>query len=207
MRILLLSPHTDDVELGAGASVSRFVREGHEIKWIAFSSCESSLPSGFAKGQLRGEFEESAKVLGIKDITCMDFSNRTFLGGRQKILDKLIEVKKDFSPELILCPSRSDLHQDHQVVFEEAFRAFKKSSSILGYEEPWNNLEFKPSFFQKVTEEDMNKKLLALSKYETQGTLSRNYFDEDFIKGLGRVRDVQCNSLFAEAFEVYRWIQ
>ena len=51
----------------------------------------------------------------------------------------------------------------------------------------------------------MNKKNVVLSNYQAQVNLLRPYFSEKFILGLGKVRGVQCNSEFAEAFEVIRW--
>src|SRR5699024_12177975 len=34
--ILVLAPHTDDGELGCGGSIARFIREGHEVHYVAF---------------------------------------------------------------------------------------------------------------------------------------------------------------------------
>ena len=44
MKVLILSPHTDDAELGCGASIVKMVEEGAEILWIVFSIAEDSLP-------------------------------------------------------------------------------------------------------------------------------------------------------------------
>ena len=46
-KILVLSPHTDDGEIGAGGTIARFVEEEKEIYYVAFSSCEASVPKGF----------------------------------------------------------------------------------------------------------------------------------------------------------------
>ena len=43
-NILCLSPHTDDIEIGMGGTVSRLVREGHKIFYIAFSNAQKSIP-------------------------------------------------------------------------------------------------------------------------------------------------------------------
>ena len=52
MRILLLSPHTDDVELGAGGLVSRLAEEGsHAFKWLVFSRCEGDGRDGSSRDQ------------------------------------------------------------------------------------------------------------------------------------------------------------
>jgi LmbE family N-acetylglucosaminyl deacetylase len=33
-NILILSPHTDDAELGCGGGIAKFVEEGHKILWV-----------------------------------------------------------------------------------------------------------------------------------------------------------------------------
>jgi len=52
-RILVLSPHTDDGELGCGGAVSRFVEEGKHVTYAALSCCEKSVPPGYPRDILR----------------------------------------------------------------------------------------------------------------------------------------------------------
>ena len=54
-RILALAPHTDDVEFGAGGSVARWIEEGKEMFYAAFSIAEKSVPEGFPKNVLEQE--------------------------------------------------------------------------------------------------------------------------------------------------------
>ena len=41
--ILVLAPHTDDGELGAGGSIARWADEGHDIHYVAFSACQTAI--------------------------------------------------------------------------------------------------------------------------------------------------------------------
>ena len=52
----------------------------------------------------------------------------------------------------------------------------------------------------------MRLKLKALKQFKSQHSFKRHYFAEDFIVGLARMRGVQINSKYAEAFEVLRFI-
>ena len=45
-RILVLAPHTDDAELGCGASIVRMLENDREVYIAAFSTAEESLPPG-----------------------------------------------------------------------------------------------------------------------------------------------------------------
>ena len=104
---------------------------------------------------------------------------------------------------MVLLPAASDVHQDHQVIHQEGLRAFK-NTSFAGYELPWNNYSFRTNFFMKLTEQELDKKIEALGQYRSQS--HRNYMNPDFIRSLAKVRGVQCDSQYAEAFEIYKLI-
>ena len=46
-RVMVLAPHTDDGEFGCGGAIARFLEEGVEVFYTAFSICEQSVPNGF----------------------------------------------------------------------------------------------------------------------------------------------------------------
>jgi LmbE family N-acetylglucosaminyl deacetylase len=207
MKILLLSPHTDDIELGAGGTVIKLLEEkSNDICWAVFSICEDAVPEGLPPDTLEKEFTSVASKLGIRDYRIYRFPNKNFPQYRQEILSQLDKVKREFKPDLLISPSLNDFHQDHKIIAEEAVRAFKKDAGIIGYELPWNNLVFSPQLTVKLTGKQMEGKWELLSIYKSQFTLQRSYFSKEFIFGWARMRGVQCNSEYAEAFEVVRWI-
>ena len=205
-RVLVLSPHTDDGELGAGGTIARFIDEGKDVYYVAFSGCETSIPEGLPKNTLRKECRRSVVSLGFlpEKITLLDFEVRTFPQHRQEILDKLINLKQRIEPGLVLLPSTQDMHQDHGVIYSEALRAFKKESSIWGYEHPWNNLTFTTDIFVTLNLKYMERKLKAIKEYKTQQ--SKSYMDEKNIMALSCTRGSQIDVSFAEAFESIRLI-
>jgi len=204
-KIVVLAPHTDDGELGCGASLSKFIVEGKEVHYAAFSLCKRSLPAGLPEDTLEKECRAATGLLGVDagKLTFFDFEVREFDTKRQEILEALVTLNKRVRPGLVFIPSASDKHQDHQVIHTEALRAFK-NSSVLGYELPWNHDSFRSTFFIRLTADELNKKVLAVQAYKSQQ--HRNYMQEDFIRSLAKVRGVQCGSEYAEAFEVYKLI-
>ena len=64
-RVLVLAPHTDDGEFGAGGTMARLVESGADVRYVAFSIATRSLPEGFAPGTLGGEVREATSELGI----------------------------------------------------------------------------------------------------------------------------------------------
>jgi len=204
-KILVLSPHTDDGELGCGGSIARFVSEGRHVTYAALSCCEKSVPKEYPRDILRTEVTNATRILGIKkeDLLLYDFEVRNFPEDRQKILDTLIDIRKKVAPDMVLAPSSYDTHQDHQTVSQETLRAFKMCT-ILGYEQPWNNITFNTLCFIPLQEKHVKKKIDALKCYETQK--GRKYLSEGFIRGLASTRGTQIEEEYAEAFEVIRWV-
>jgi N-acetylglucosamine malate deacetylase 1 len=203
-RILALAPHTDDGELGCGGAIAKLIKS-NEIYYVAFSSCKQSVPAGFEADVLKHEMAAATGVLGIKkeNVFLLDYEVRKFSYHRQEILDNLLTLKKEISPDFVFMPSAKDVHQDHFTLASEAIRAFK-FSTILGYELPWNNLAFIASCYISLNEEDLSIKCKAISAYKSQA--HRTYANEDFIRSLAKVRGVQSGHQYAEAYEVVRWI-
>ncbi len=204
-KILILGPHTDDGEFGCGGTIARFVEEKREVYYATFSLAEESVPEGLPKDILFTEVQNSSKVLGIKDdhLLIYRYPVRKFAQYRQEILEDLVQLKKDLDPDLVLMPSPHDLHQDHYTIAVEGLRAFK-FTSILGYEMPWNNINFETRSFIHLQERHIDIKLKSVQCYRSQ--TGRKYANTDFIRGLAKTRGVQCGVDFAETFEVIRWI-
>jgi LmbE family N-acetylglucosaminyl deacetylase len=205
-KVLVLSPHTDDGELGAGGTIAKFLEQGIDIYYIAFSGCEASVPTGLPKNTLRKECMRSMKSLGIaiNQINIFDYQVRTLPIYRQEILEQLIVLKNKIHPDLVLVPSSHDVHQDHGVIHAEAIRAFKKETSIWGYEHPWNNLSFSTDILVVIRKQHLEKKLAALKEYKSQ--VSRSYMNKKNILALSQTRGSQIDQDYAEAFELIRLI-
>ncbi|MFW6224564.1 MAG: PIG-L deacetylase family protein [Bacteroidota bacterium] len=204
-NVLVLAPHTDDGEFGAGGTIARLLEEGSNVYYAAFSSARESVPEGLPKNILEIEVKEATKRLGIKpgNLIVYGFTVRKLNYVRQDLLEEMVLLKREINPDLVLMPSPEDLHQDHSTVAIEGLRAFKQTS-ILGYEIPWNNLKFENQCFVNLKQEHVEKKIYALDAYNSQKM--RNYASRDFIYSLAKTRGVQVHSEYAEAFEVIRWI-
>lgn len=201
--VLVLAPHTDDGELGAGGTIHRLISEGCIVHYVAFSTAEESVPDGFPANVLEIEVRNATKVLGIKTENLHVYKHhvRKLNFVRQEILETLIKLKKNIKPDLVLIPSLNDIHQDHQTVAVEGLRAFK-DTSIWAYELLWNNITFETRCFVKLKEENVSKKYEALQEYKSQGF--RDYMSKEFIYAQARVRGVQSRNEYAECFEVVR---
>jgi len=204
-RALVLAPHTDDGEFGCGGTMARLVEEGTDVRYVAFSIATRSLPEGFAPDTLAREVAEATAELGIPagNLTVHDFDVRTFPDHRQEILELLIELWNEWEPDVVFQPSLHDIHQDHQTVAAEGLRAFKRTT-ILGYEIPWNNLDFAYQAYFALEHGHIERKAEALTRYASQQ--HRRYADPEYVWNLARTHGINVNREYAEVFQVYRLI-
>lgn len=201
--VLVLAPHTDDGELGAGGFLSKLAASGADILYIAFSTAKESLPDGLPEDTLSYEVRNAIHELGFEGIKILDYPVRNFYEYRQNILDDLIKIRASNNFDLVLLPASSDIHQDHQVIHNEGVRAFK-NTTILGYELIWNSFDFKNHLYVKLEEKNVSKKINALSQYKSQS--HRAYMSKEYAKSLAYTRGLQINHKYAECFEVIRWV-
>ena len=193
--VLLLAPHLDDIELGAGGMVAKLSDEGSYIVYMGF----------YTPPELRNEFHESARILGIDEAHLLDFERRTFPDHRQEILQILYDYNESHNVDLVLIPATTDIHQDHQTVTNEAIRAFRRST-ILGYEVPGNNIELHQSCFVLLNEKQVKRKVESILCYKSQFKIRGPKFTEEYTRSRIINYGVNIHTKYAEIFEVIKLV-
>lgn len=202
-KVLVVAPHTDDGEFGCGGLISRLIRQGCEVRYVAFSDCRESIPVGFAADTLANELQAATKCLGVSAVTLLGYKVRYFGEARQAILEDLVTISRDYRPDCVLTPCTMDVHQDHQTVTNEVIRAFK-AVTVLGYELPWNNLQLSSQVLLEISRVDLDRKIDAIVAYRSQQ--GRPYSSPTYIEALAVTRGTRVNKNFAEAFELIRMV-
>ena len=199
----MLAPHTDDGEFGCGGAIARMLDASVDVRYVAFSVATKSLPEGFPPDTLAREVREATAAIGIQPekLDVHDFEVRTFPVHRQEILELLIATWEEWRPDAVFMPSVRDIHQDHQVIAAEGLRAFKRTT-VLGYEIPWNNLDFAYQAYISLEKAHVERKVEALSRYASQQ--HRNYANPEHIWTRARTHGINIGRDYAEVFEVYR---
>lgn len=198
---LVLSAHTDDMELGAGATVRYLIESGAKATSVVFSDCKKSVDtSKYPEDVLRKECSAAASHLGIKDLRILDFPVRDLPSMRQEVLETIYKLRKESHFDLVLTPWTGDLHQDHRTVAEETLRAFmKQDTTILSYPIPGNCPNFTPQVYVPVDDVSLEKKIEMLQSYQSQ-IAKRIYFDKEGIKGWMSYYGIHIGVGYAEAF-------
>lgn len=118
--VMVVGPHPDDIEIGAGASVNKLIRLGKRVVFvIATDGSAGSMDAVVDEASLaktrRAEAIQGALQLGVTTVEFLDFPD----GGMYKIDDlavKLAALIVKYDPNLIICPDPllpSEIHPDH----------------------------------------------------------------------------------------------
>lgn len=197
-RVLFLGAHPDDIELGCGALLHHIVGQT-DVLCVTLSDNHSNPHLK----NVKDEHYKSMSVLGMpKDKVILGpFTTRVFQNARQDILEYFLKLRKDFGPDLIFVHSKQDVHQDHNTMTDEALRAFR-GITVLGFDVVRSSYGFFPHFLVEVTEEDVNKKIAALSQYETYR--DRYYFNSELTRSIMLRHGALAERQFAEGFDILR---
>ncbi|HEY5731466.1 MAG TPA: PIG-L family deacetylase [Anaerolineales bacterium] len=197
-KVLFLGAHPDDIELGCGALLHQIVKQT-DVLCVTLSDNQNNPDLK----NVIDEHYEAMDVLGVPKYKIIfgPFATRVFPDSRQEILEYFLNLRKDFKPDLIFVHSKQDVHQDHNTMTDEALRAFR-GITVLGFDVVRSSYGFFPHFLVEVTEEDVNKKIEALSKYETYR--DRYYFNSELTRSIMVRHGALAERPFAEGFDILR---
>jgi LmbE family N-acetylglucosaminyl deacetylase len=197
-RVLFLGAHPDDIEIGCGALIHHIVKQT-EILCVTLSDNQKNPDLK----NVKDEHLRSMKVLGVPDdkVVFGPFTTRVFPDARQEILEYFLKFRREFQPDLIFVHSKQDVHQDHLTMTDEALRAFR-GITVLGFDVVRSSYGFFPHFLVEVDEEDVEKKIEALSQYETYR--DRYYFNSELTRSIMLRHGALAEIPFAEGFDILR---
>lgn len=197
LRILCLGSHSDDIEIGCGATILRLLREygGCRVDWFVFS----------ANRERRREALQSARLFlsdsRTKKIVIRSYRDGFFPYQGAKIKEEFERMKRAVDPDIIFTHYRHDLHQDHRLINEMTWNTFR-NHLILEYEIPKYDGDMgSPNVFMELKESVCRTKIGYLRKaFASQR--KKHWFAEETFLALLRLRGVEANSStrFAEAF-------
>lgn len=178
MNVLVIAAHPDDEVLGAGASIARWVREGHRVSVLFFTDGVGSRGKNPPAVKLRQKAaKEAAKILGFSIVGWGTFpDNQLDTVPLLKIAQAIEDVKEKLQPELVCTHFWGDLNIDHRRVFEAVLTAFRpqpgeKCRTIQSFEvasaTEWGSpaAAFRPTGYTEVSGEDVEKAVHAYQAY------------------------------------------
>ena len=211
-RLLVIGAHADDSVLCAGATMSLVHRVGGNVYDLTFS-IHRGVGKNFTdrdsiteehKAALRrirgGDIEKKSKrfTLNLHDY---EACNGNFQYSTDAIRKVMETVRDEFAPNLVITHNRMDSNQDHVTIYEEAYRTFKKQSSLLTFDFIPNTMRTnKAVVLVQVLWEDIERKCRALGRYKSQLRVDHPYMYRNYTIMQSKMCGVGAGLDFAEAF-------
>jgi LmbE family N-acetylglucosaminyl deacetylase len=197
LSVLCLGAHSDDIEIGAGATILGWIAAGVELDlhWCVLS----------AAGARAAEAHASAKAF-TAGANRMSIELRTFRDGffpydGGELKSWMEGLKARVRPDLILTHRRDDAHQDHREVCRLTWNTFRHQL-ILEYEIPkWDGDMGRPNLYVPADSAILERKTeLLLTHFGTQR--SKDWFAAETFRSLARLRGLECRAAsgYAEGF-------
>ena len=218
MKVLVVSPHPDDEVLGGGGTIARLTGEGNDVTVAMVTKGWEPLFKHSQVEQVRNEVHAANKILGVKSLRFMDLPVTKLNSIPKHQLNKKFEQLMDEEqPDLVFCPFRGDLQEDHRQVFDACMVALrprpnsKPVRQILCYEIvsethlPAGNYKscFEPQLWVDISEH-LDTKLQAMRRYESQLQQTPGARSLEALSSLAKWRGSIVGMAAAESFVVVR---
>jgi LmbE family N-acetylglucosaminyl deacetylase len=139
--ILVITPHPDDAESGAGATITKWARQGASINLVVCTNgdkgtSDRSMTSQEVADIRRKEQLEAANLLGIKEVIFLGHPDQHLIV-EDNFRRDLVEQIRRFKPEIVITidPERKWIrHADHYITGRTALDAiFPYARDHLAY--------------------------------------------------------------------------
>jgi LmbE family N-acetylglucosaminyl deacetylase len=214
-RILVFAPHPDDDIIGCGGSIAKHIQKGNQVAIVYLTSGNAGRLD-YSKEDLanirESEAKEAAELLGVNHLYFLKQDDGYLSASKENIV-KVMEIIREFKPNVIYVTHAEEGHRDHRVAnelvllasgrakgswFQEAKGQPWSVSTILAYEvhPPMRNT----GYCEDITE-FMDLKMQALQKHISQ--VEQIEYDQA-VKGLNSYRGILTDgkSKYAECFQI-----
>lgn len=217
MNYLIVVAHPDDEVLGAGATINKLIREGHNVAVATMANHAAARVN--ISDSLSIDQAEAMEIMGVKKCYSSNFPNiRMNTVPHLELVQFIEKCIEDYQAEAIFTHHPSDTNNDHVMTSyaaQAASRLFQRREGLprlkkFVYMEVPSSTEwsfdssanrFSPNYFVEIGREGIDVKLKALSAYKG---VMRDYphpRSSEAITGLAAYRGVQAGCNYAEAFE------
>lgn len=187
MRILVAAAHPDDELLGAGAALAAHAEKGDEVYVLILGEGQTSRFDERKDGlslieELHSDTIRAAGHIGFKEVYFADFPDNRFDSVALLDITKCVEsyIEK-IQPQIVYTHHPGDLNIDHQMTAKAVLTATRPMEdcpvrSVYAFptvsSTEWNfagrEQMFIPNMFVEISEEQLEKKLLAMKEYKSE---------------------------------------
>jgi LmbE family N-acetylglucosaminyl deacetylase len=201
-RILCLGAHCDDIEIGCGGTLLKLLaRAGRwDVTWAVFSANRQR------ERELRSSARRFLRRAAHTRLLTYEFRDSYFPAEYAAVKNTFESLKELPPPDIVFTHYRADLHQDHRLVGELTWNAFRRHL-ILEYEiAKYEGGLATPNAYVQLTRAQAAAKTRALlACYASQR--GRPWFTAETFDALMRLRGVEAGAGtgWAEGFHVNKF--
>lgn len=133
MNVLCFQPHNDDCAIAVGGVLQKMVRHGCEITYVYLTDGRhgsDSVPPAKLVELRRAEAERERGLLGVKgffELGEEDGTTERLNTVQRKWVNEQLEcILAESKADLILCPSRAEMHPDHRATHDLVLAAVER---------------------------------------------------------------------------------
>lgn len=218
MKILVVSAHPDDETLGCGGTLLKHAANGDTLFWLIATCAYPPQWSEAVIQQKALEVEQVAAAYQMQKVFRLNLPTaRLDTLPIVELVAKVREVIEATKPNRVYLMNRSDIHTDHQILFNAmmiALKPFKGAvSTVLCYEclsstdaaPVLPERVFLPTVFSDITRY-LERKLEIMRLYQTEMQPYPLPRAVESIEALARLRGTMIGVVYAETFMLMREI-
>ncbi len=173
-NILIICAHPDDIEVGMGGTLLKYLEERYSITEVIFSKGEMSHPHlkpAVISKTRKKEANEIATSIGIKRLIYFNLPDTQLKEAiDETIKEKLKNIIIKVNPEKIFTVSEKDTHPDHRAVNKavlEVANSLQKHYSIYTFQ-IWNIFTQNLPILQVDISKYFKEKIKIMKKHKSQ---------------------------------------
>jgi LmbE family N-acetylglucosaminyl deacetylase len=191
--VLFVGAHADDIEIGCGATILRLRAELPEIAIHSLVMSSSPQRADEARAAATAFVGDDAKL------SLHEFRDGHMPWSGGEVKEAFAEAVTSANPDVLLVHRDDDAHQDHRLLGSLAIQV-ARSALILHYEIPKYDGDLgRPNLYVGVPAGVADRKIELLHKAFVSQT-AKDWFDEETLRGLLRLRGVESRHRYAEAY-------
>ncbi len=209
MKILAVGAHLDDIEIACGGTLSKAIKNGHDVMALVLSkSGYTGIDGKIQRTDVIAVEEGLAALheLGVNNIRILDYPAKD-IPWESGVVNSIELCISEFNPDIIFTHHPFDTHQAHCGVSNATISAARRKNTIFFYEpispSGRSYVAFKPQLYVDISDTIENK-LTALRKHKTE---YNKFGGENWVDGVNArcgFRGYEIGKKYAEAFEVLR---
>jgi LmbE family N-acetylglucosaminyl deacetylase len=225
--VLIVAAHPDDEILGCGGTIIKHVLNGDEVHVLIMAEGLTSRDvvrkahlRSKDLSQLHSKSHQTAKIMGVKNLTMCDFPDNRMDGVELlDVVKKVEEIVENIKPDIVYTHHAGDVNIDHTVTHNAVITACRPVlgqtvKTILFFETlsstEWQmgtcDKVFMPNWFVDI-EDTFAKKMEALRCYDSEMREYPHSRSYESVEILAKYRGTMIGRRFAEAFSLGRMMR